>query len=456
MGMMDTLLRPWRSSPGDWATSWPILDYLWESTQGKSIPQLWKEQPHLRTVVGFLTRNVAQLGLSAYSIGSDGARKKITRGMLAEVLLKPNPDQTTYEFLESLVGDLALFDNAYATVFLVERDGGPALEMRLLRPSWVQAAAGLGPYSVQSYVVMYPETANTVTIPADRVIHFHGWNPVDARVGQPPVTALMDTLSEQIYAVGFRSQLWKRGGRVGSYLTRPHDAPPWDPKTRTKFTREFAAQWTGADGSKAGGVPLLEDGMEMKRVGFSAKDEQFIEASKLSLQTVAAAYYVNPTMVGLLDNANYSNVREFRRMLYGETLGPVLEQIVQRLMAFLLPKAGIPFDGRTVISFDVESRLRGSFEEQMAVATQATGRPVLTANEFRAQIGYPPIDGGDELVQPLNVTKPGDPNPIPAADADTPSGDSDPAGTEVGADTGKNGHRVELADEITKILEGSR
>jgi hypothetical protein len=38
-------------------------------------------------------------------------------------------------------------------------------------------------------------------------------------------------------------------------------------------------------------------------------------------------YFINPTMVGILDNANYSNVREFRKALYGDNLGPEIERI---------------------------------------------------------------------------------------------------------------------------------
>ncbi|AZZ80795.1 hypothetical protein C5O27_06710 [Gordonia alkanivorans] len=80
--------------------------------------------------------------------------------------------------------------------------------------------------------------------------------------------------------------------------------------------------------------------MELKRVGFSAKDEDYVEGTKLALTTVAAVYQVNPTMIGVLNNANYSKVREFRRMLYGDTLGPILSMLAARLNAFLAPCFG--------------------------------------------------------------------------------------------------------------------
>lgn len=432
MGVMDWI-RPWRSSDpghGGMVTSWPILDYLEDYANGKSVDDLWREQPHLRTVIGFLTRNVGQLTLAAYRVAGDGSRKRITSGPLAATLRDPNPEQTPYELISGIVGDKALYENAYVTAFRTERDGEKVVELRTIRPIWLQAAQGLGAYDVQQYHVKYPEKPETAVVDAENVIHFHGWNPMDERVGVSPVTALRATLAEQLSAVTFRNQLWERGGRVGAFLTRPADAPEWDDEARRKFKRSFSSAWAGDNGSKAGGVPFLEDGMELKRLGFAAREEQFVEASQLSLQTVASAYYVNPTMVGLLENANYSNVREFRRMLYGETLGPILEDIAQRLMKCVFPLLDIPLDGRTIITFDTESRTAGTFEETAPVVSQVVGGPWMTPNEGRARMGLPPVEGGDELLNPAYLTQNGDQNPVPHEEPDDePPADDDPDDT---------------------------
>lgn len=419
-------LKPWRRSDAGsgYASTWPVLDFLTETVNGQSAADLYATQPHLRTVIGFLTRNVAQLGLAAVDVDK-GARRTSTNSDLRRFCIKPNRYQTMYGFLESVVGDLALYDNAYMVMTWSPLTGAP--ELTPLRPTWVQAVTGLGPYDVTGYEVKYPEALSSVTIPASHVLHIHGWNPEDARIGLSPVRALKETLSEQMSAAIFRGQLWRRGGRVGAFLSRPADAPEWTPASRTKFLRQFRSQFTGNSGENSGGVPLLEDGMTMQRLGFSSKEEEYVESTKLALQVVAAAYYVNPTMVGLLDNANYSNVREFRRMLYGETLGPTITQIGQSITSFILGHLEIDDDGSTVIIVDTDSRTRGTFEEQMGVASSAVGGPVLTQNEFRGQLGYPPIEGGDEMNKPLNITKPGDDEPIPAADDEPPA---DEAGTE--------------------------
>ena len=151
-------------------------------------------------------------------------------------------------------------------------------------------------------------------------------------------------------------------------------------------------------------MPLLEDGMDLKRLGFSAKEEQYVEANKLSLATVAQVFHVNPTMVGLLDNANYANVREFRRMLYGDTLGPMIEMIQQRVNAFLVPLVTEDDVDDIYVEFNIAAKLAGSFEEQSAVMQAAIGGPWMSINEGRAKQNLPRIDGGDEVLRNLNQT----------------------------------------------------
>ncbi|MDV6275067.1 phage portal protein [Rhodococcus erythropolis] len=372
------------------------------SVMDKTPEQLWADQPYLRTVVTFLARNIAQLGLQAFTRDAGGSRERLREHPLAVALKRPNAEQTGYELLYALVADLALFDVAYLMVVDGSADGS-GLSLRNIPNGWVKGTESDSSFRIGTYLVqMNGAEGEPVKVPAENMLVFHGWNPADTRVGMSPIKALNATLAEQIHSQTFRRQLWERGGRVGSYLTRPKDAPEWGPEGRSRFTRMWSA-WSGS-GNKAGGTPVLEDGMELKRVGFSAKDEDYVEGAKLALTTVAAVYHVNPTMLGLLDNANYSNVREFRSMLYGDTLGPILAMIEDRLNAFLVPRFA-DVDG-VYVEFNLGEKLQGSFEEQAAVLGSATGRPFMTANEARAKLNLPAVEGGDVLYIPLNMATP--------------------------------------------------
>lgn len=391
---------------GYWGTdSWLLSTEEYDRIMGLSPSEMWRTQPYLRTVVTFLARNIAQLGLHAFLRAGEDDRRRVRDGVGLAVS-RPNPTSTTYELVFGLVADLALWDKAY---WLLSPD--PEAPITRLPVPWVTPVGG-DLSSPSYYRVKSSDRGHHVDIPTSEVLAFHGWDPSSLRHGSTPVAALKEILAEQVQAARYREMVWRRGGKVGAVLSRPPDAPEWGPEARKQFKDDWEANFTG-NGAQVGGTPLLEDGMTLSRVDFSAHDMQFIEGSRLALNTVASVYHVNPTMIGLLDNANYSNVREFRRMLYGDTLGPILAQVEDRLNSFLVPR----FDSRpgVYLEFNIEEKLQGNFEEQTAALQSSVGRPWMTANEARALRNMPAIDGGDDLVTPLNVLVGGQASPRDSA-----------------------------------------
>jgi HK97 family phage portal protein len=378
--------------------------------------QMWATQPHLRTVVSFVARNIAQLGLHSFERLDETDRRRDRTSPVAQVLRRPNPDMTCFELVFALIGDLALYDVAY---WVVVRDSNAPSGWTITRipVPWVTPIQG-SVFSNKSYVIRAPK-GESVEVDASQILAFSGYHPSSPRHGSPTIEALKETLQEQIEASKFRNQVWKRGGRVSAVLQRPQDAPEWSPEAREQFREDWYAKYTG-NGPRAGGTPILEDGMTLNRVDFSAAEQQFVEGAKLSFATVASAFHVNPTMVGILDNANYSNVREFRRMLYGDTLGPLIAQIEDRLNTFLLPMVGMN-PATSYLEFNIAEKLQGSFEEQAAVMSTLVGRPIMSADEGRARFNLPAMGGeAESLVVPLNVLIGGQASPTDSAPPPTP------------------------------------
>lgn len=369
-----------------------------ESVEDRSAADLFAEQPHLRTVVTFLARNVAQLGLHVYERADDGGRERVRDGGLAELLAQPNPETTTYELVYGMVADLALYDQTI--LWVIPGENGRPAELRRIEHDWISETYGSTAFAIGGYVLQLDDSGDEVRVPAADTIVVHGWSPGEPRAGMSPIGALKEILREQISASVYRRQLWDNGGRVGTFITRPKDAPEWSNEGRARFKRGWKEAYTG-NGKKVGGVPVLEDGMTLNRVGFSSKEEDWVEGTKLALTQVASVYHVNPAMVGVLDNANYSNVREFRQMLYSDTLGPILAMIEARINAFLVPRFA---DDRSLyVEFNTRQKLDGSFSDQMAQYARAIEMGALTRNEVRAAMNRPAIEGGDVMLTPLNM-----------------------------------------------------
>lgn len=375
---------------------------------GLSPDELWRTQPHLRTVVDFLARNTAHLGLQTFQRVSDTNRLRLRGDPVALLLGSPNKHMTTFDLIYSLIADKALYNEAF-WMLVPDATSNSGWLVQPIPPSWVMRRGGENAFWLDWIDFRNPVSAEIVRVQMDQLIWFKGWNPGFPRHASSPIEALRDILAEQIDARMYRRQLWKRGGRFGGFLTRPVGAK-WDKDTREKFKRDWRSQFASNEGSNAGGTPILEDGMTYSSNRFSAREEDWIEGTKLSLAQVASVYQVNPTMVGLLDNANFSNVEAFRKMLYTDTLGPILAEIEDRVNRFLVP--AVTTAPNVYVEFNIQEKLQGSFEEQAAALQSAVGRPWMTADEARALSNMPAL-GGDagRLVTPLNVLVGGQASP---------------------------------------------
>lgn len=374
---------------------------------GMAPAQLWRTQPNVRTVVDFLSRNIAQLSLQTFQRAEDGDRKRLRDSPVSTLLASPNLGMTGFELIRSLVSDLALYDEAW---WLVAQTKEEKWEIRPLANHRVKVLSG----SEQdgNLLVTYTKGTKPLLISGENLIHFKGWSPSHDGRGSPVIESLKDVLAEQVAATKFRSAIWKNGGQVGQYIRRPKDAATWSDEAARRFREDISSYKAG--GGNAGSWPVLEDGMDIAQVRFNAREEQWIEAAQLALETVARAWHINPAMLGATGGVSYANVREFRKMLYGETLGPWLRMIQDRLNQRLLPMIGEA--PGVYVEFNIKAKLAGSFEEQAEVLSAAVGRPWMVADEARALENMPAL-GGDaaELATPLNVLVGGQASPRDSA-----------------------------------------
>jgi HK97 family phage portal protein len=351
---------------------------------------LYRVQPQIRTVVSFLARNIAQLGLHAFRRVSDTDRQRLTDHPLPQILSAPGARLTRYRLIERLVSDIAIYDTAYWVK--VKLDGVGLVGVIPIPPSRMTVD---GDNWLQPETFTVHGSKGDLQLTPDKVVHFHGYDPVDLRTGSSPIDALRTLLAEEFEANRAREQMWRNGGRLSGVLKRPADAPKWDPTARSRFKEGWRSYTRG------GGTPILEDGMEYEQLAIDPAKAQYIEARKLTREEVAAAYHIPLPMVGILDHATFSNIREQHQQLYQDTLGPWLQMIQEEIGLQLIPD--LPDSDGVYVEFNLQEKLRGSFEEQAQQLQTAVGAPWLTRNEARARMNLSQIEGGDELITPLNV-----------------------------------------------------
>lgn len=355
---------------------------------------IYRTQPNMRVCVDFLARNIAQLGLHVYRRVSDTDRARLMDHQLASLIKRPLPQPakvTRYKLVESLMGDLGIYFNAY---WLKLRQGSQLRGLLRVPPQYMTVHGGLQPARYEMVI-----GGRMWEFEPDEIVHFYGYNPENPLMGLAPAETLRRVLAEEYEAGRYREGFWQNAARMSGIVQRPIAAPEWSPDARERFMADFAELYNGAENS--GKTAVLEEGMEWKPNAFNAQESEYLAGRKLTREECARAYHIPLPMVGILDHATFSNIKEQHKHLYQDALGPWLAMIEQDIELQLLPEFE-DTDG-VYLEFNIAEKLAGSFEEQAQSLQTAVGRPWMTANEARARQNLPSLEGGDELVTPLNV-----------------------------------------------------
>lgn len=365
---------------------------------------LYRQQPNVRTCVDFLARNIAQLGLHVFRRVSDTDRQRLTDHPLARLLAQPLPPimkMTRYRLIESLMGDMGIYFNAY-WLKLAAEEGGPAALMRV-PPSMVTVSGGLVP----SKYTIHLGAKRTVIAPED-IVHFRGYNPQNPVSGLSPLETLRRILAEEFSMGDYREDFWGNAARMSGIIKRPKAAGDWSEAARGRFKKEFEALYSGS--GNGGRTAILEEDMDWEQLSFNAQESEYLGGRKLTREECARAYHIPLPMVGILEHATFSNIKEQHRNLYQDSLGPWLMMLKQDIELQLLSDFA-DSDG-VYVEFNIEEKMKGSFDEQSSALQSSVGRPWMSPDEARARMNLPSMGGtAAQLGTPLNILVSGDTAP---------------------------------------------
>lgn len=352
---------------------------------------IYATQAAVYTVVEFLASQMAGVGLKVYKRVSDTDREEIRSGQVFDMIHEPAPGITYSRWMHQWIADRCVFGNAYQ-----QKIGEGAT--KALVPIPPPRITPIGGNLIQAAAYDFRTGADTKRIPAEQMLHSRRYNPVDARIGLSPMEPLRVVLRSDAAALVHMENVWRNGARTGGWLKLPDELSE---DAVNRLRESLTSAYSGSRNS--GKVGILEGGADFKSDTWDPKETQFIEGRKLTLETVARALNVPLSVLSLTENATYASAKEFHQQLYVDTLGPLFSVIEEEIEAFVVP--WITSEKNIQVRFNVEEKLRGSFEDQIAAYRNALGVPFLSVNEVRALQNRKRIEDEDfDLpVKPSNV-----------------------------------------------------
>lgn len=320
-----------------------------------------------------------------------GKKEKATNDPAYRVLYRrPNEWQTAMEFRETLTMHAALTGNGYAIPTFVD---GKLSELLPIMPHMVTIE------HVGRYALVYTITDEFGVIGRfDHTKVFHLRNRSWDRISG------LDAVSKARSAIGLAmaaeeniSSLQAHGGKPGGILSTEQKLSP-DAVDRLKKAWE-----TGTTGKNAYKTPVLDAGIRYYQMAMTAVDQQTLETRRMQVEEICRAFGVFPQIVMHADKtATFASAEAFFAAHTRLTVGKWQANWRQKLDEFVLDGAGplfVEFDNRELQAAPLKDR-----GEYFAKALGAGGAPPwMTQNEVRAELGLPPVAGGDELFKPTNA-----------------------------------------------------
>ena len=341
--------------------------------------------------VRVIAEDVASLSLLLYRRLARGKERAVEHPLYRLLHDMPNPEMTSQELRETLTGHVALWGNGYAEI---ERDrGGRVMGLWPLRPDRVRVRRREGRLVYEVRV-----GGETVVLDGSRVMHLRGLGS-NGIVGYSPVALQRNAVGLGLATEEFGARFFANGARPGVVLTHPGQLSV---EGRENLRSSWSRQHEGL--SRAHRVAVLEEGMTITQIGIPPEDAQFLETRRFQALEVARIFRVPPHMIGDLERATFSNIEHQAIQYVDGTLLPWLRRWEMRIGADLLSEGE---RGTLFAEHLVDGKLRGDTVTRYQAYMTGRQGGWLSVNDIRERENMNPVEGGDEYLQPLNMTPAG-------------------------------------------------
>jgi len=336
---------------------------------------------------------VSSLPWNVYKRDRQGGGHKDTDHPVYRLLnRKPNSIQTSRTYRQNVLVDCLSYGEHFSEIETT-KDGSEVLNLwridpRMVLEKWQEVVdweTGEKSYELQFWF-------NDRLLDPEKLVHVV-WVSIDGYRGVSPFVMCRDAVSLTIALDRFGSAFMRQGARPSGKLKLP---PGMTPEDRRNAQEDWKKYKSGAD--NAGDTMVLPPGWEWEQVSINPDEAQFNESRLYQLRESQRITRTPPYLSGDYDRMIYANIQYTRLDLVQNFLRPLTTAVDQAFSQRLLDP-----DGDYYLEHDLHGLLRGSFTEQVQTLQKACGGPVLTVNECRAELGRPPIEGGDDLLSPLNM-----------------------------------------------------
>jgi HK97 family phage portal protein len=300
---------------------------------------------------------------------------------VTSILDTPNRYMSGYEFRRAMMLQACLFGNAFA---LINRTrGGDLLELMPLDIESVSLdVTGPEPYY---------RTRQYGDVQLRDMFHLRAIG-LDGLWGESPVRLCKTSLTIMAAQEQAQLEVMKNAGNPKLAIVHPG---PLSAGARQSIAEKFQSDHGGAE--NAGKPLVLAEGMKVERISSTLEDAGISAARAYSIEDVSRIYGVPAHMLGMASSGNAYGSLEWMGRTYVDSC---LSHWFAAFRAEVLSKLATVAASFT---WDTDQLIKPTMAEMFAALRTGVESGVITRNEARAKLDYPPLPGLDEPIVAKNM-----------------------------------------------------
>lgn len=348
--------------------------------------------------VNIIAGTVATLPLKVYREIGTNVEEQPAHRMWSVLGQRPNPSMPAHTFWQTVAGHLLLWGNAF--IEKLRGEDGLVSELWLVHPSLVTVEWNAS-LRQKRYVL---ENAGQKAVYSDeRLLHIMGYS-TDGLYGLSPIQQCRQQLGLAKARERFEGEVYGQKPYLSGVIEHPGRI-----KSTVKLRESWAAIYGGgnrlpleAGGAGRHGVAVLEEGASFHPVTAPLEDMQFVEAQRLSRETIANIFRLPlPFLNGSISGSLVYQTPEMNQIHFARNCITPITTNIQKYVSYDLGL--FPF-GSWYAEFSLGALLRGDSGARAEYYKALSEVKAITPNEIRGLENMPPLTPAEE--EKLNPAPP--------------------------------------------------
>jgi len=246
-----------------------------------------------------------------------------------------NAEDDQFALLEETSGWLALTGNAYWRL-VSAKPGGKPVAIQVLPSNTISIKSGQGKRSgVIAGYEMTDASGKKQFFDDTEIVHFKFFGPGDPAFGASPIKVLETCINTYSAAANFNLAFYKGGGVPSALLVSDQDIDEDEVKRIQARYQAWRAQ------SRSDNRPFVTGrGARLEVPGTNPDTVTVTDLPRELRKEICSVLHVPPPMVGILDEATYSNYEQALRQFYRGTVTQYWRRIISAVNEQLCPLFG--------------------------------------------------------------------------------------------------------------------